>query len=146
MSTLQERLKKVMAGPPKISQAALARACGIRAPSVNDWISGKTKTIEGQNLLLAAEYLKVSPMWLATGRGLMRKTAEKGDLDGSSEQIRVDEAEFSALLDQLKSAKNKASPKSQAVISRMVGLAERGEIDDRAWNLINDLLTELSRK
>lgn len=85
-------------------------------------------------------------MWLATGRGQMRKAAEKGDLDGSSEQIRVDETEFSALLDQLKSAKNKASPKSQAVISRMVGLAERGEIDDRAWSLINDLLTELSRK
>ncbi|MFJ4349433.1 S24 family peptidase [Pseudomonas sp. NPDC089428] len=62
-----------MAGPPKISQAALARACGIRPPSVNDWLSGKTKTIEGQNLLRAAEFLKVTPMWLATGKGAMRK-------------------------------------------------------------------------
>lgn len=74
MSTLQERLRQVMAGPPKISQAALARACGIKPPSVNDWISGKTKTIEGQNLLNAAEFLKVTPMWLATGKGAMRKT------------------------------------------------------------------------
>ncbi|KTC25459.1 hypothetical protein AO392_14640 [Pseudomonas putida] len=73
MSTLQERLRQVMAGPPKISQAALARACGIKPPSVNDWISGKTKTIEGQNLLRAAEFLKVTPMWLATGKGAMRK-------------------------------------------------------------------------
>lgn len=145
MRTLQERLKLAMAGPPKVTQAALARACGIRAPSVNDWLSGKTKTIEGQNLLLAAEYLKVLPMWLATGKGQMRKAAAKGGLD-EGELLVVDEGELTGLLNQLKSAKNKASPKSQAVISRMVGLAERGEIDDRAWTLINDLLTELSRK
>lgn len=73
MSTLQERLRQVMSGPPKISQASLARACGITAPSVNDWVSGKTKTIEGQNLLRAAEFLGVTPKWLATGRGPVRK-------------------------------------------------------------------------
>ncbi|NWA68063.1 helix-turn-helix transcriptional regulator [Pseudomonas reactans] len=76
MRTLQERLKLAMAGPPKVTQAALARACGIRAPSVNDWISGKTKTIEGENLLIAADYLKVLPMWLATGKGAMRKGSD----------------------------------------------------------------------
>ncbi|AVH36992.1 phage repressor protein [Pseudomonas monteilii] len=75
MSTLQERLRQIMAGPPKVSQAALARACGITPPSVNDWISGKTKTIEGQNLLLAAEFLGVAPKWLATGRGPIRKAS-----------------------------------------------------------------------
>lgn len=82
MSTLQERLRQIMAGPPKISQAALARACGIKPPSVNDWISGKTKTIEGQNLLLAAEFLGVAPKWLATGRGPVRKS--EGLAEGSN--------------------------------------------------------------
>lgn len=72
MSTLQERIAKLLAGPPKISQAALARACGIKAPSVHDWVSGKTKSIEGENLLRAAAFLKVSPLWLATGKGAMR--------------------------------------------------------------------------
>jgi len=76
MRTLQERLKLAMVGPPKVTQAALARACGVRAPSVNDWISGKTKTIEGQNLLIAADFLKVLPMWLATGKGPMRKGSD----------------------------------------------------------------------
>lgn len=85
MRTLQERLKLAMAGPPKVTQAALARACGIRAPSVNDWISGKTKTIEGQNLLIAADFLKVLPMWLATGKGPMRKGADGGVQSGSKE-------------------------------------------------------------
>lgn len=73
MSTLQERLRQILDGPPKISQAALARACGIKPPSVNDWLSGKTKTIEGQNLLLAADFLGVTPKWLATGRGPKHK-------------------------------------------------------------------------
>lgn len=76
MTTLQERLILAMSGPPRVTQAALARACGIRAPSVNDWISGKTKTIEGQNLLAAADFLKVLPMWLATGKGPMRKGSD----------------------------------------------------------------------
>ncbi|WP_440466908.1 DEAD/DEAH box helicase family protein [Pseudomonas sp. YH-1] len=86
MRTLQERLKFVMAGPPKISQAALARACHVKAPSVNDWISGKTKSIEGENLLSAAAFLKVLPLWLATGKGPMRddddrasRTQKEGD-------------------------------------------------------------------
>ncbi|UOK36337.1 phage repressor protein [Pseudomonas palleroniana] len=85
MRTLQERLKLAMAGPPKVTQAALARACGIRAPSVNDWISGKTKTIEGENLLIAADYLKVMPMWLATGKGPMRKGSDDGAQPASKE-------------------------------------------------------------
>lgn len=85
MTTLQERLKLAMSGPPKVSQASLARACGIRAPSVNDWLSGKTKTIEGQNLLIAADFLKVQPMWLATGKGSMRKGVDSGLLPDSKE-------------------------------------------------------------
>jgi len=64
-----------MAGPPKVTQAALARACRVKAPSVNDWLSGKTKSIEGENLLNAATFLKVSPLWLATGKGPMREQA-----------------------------------------------------------------------
>lgn len=64
-----------MEGPPKKTQAALARPCGVRAPSVNDWISGKTKKIEGENLVNAAAFLGVSASWLATGKGPMRRSA-----------------------------------------------------------------------
>ncbi len=55
-----------------VNKADIARAAGIRAPSVSDWFSGKTKTIEGANLLAAARVLGVRPDWLATGRGPMR--------------------------------------------------------------------------
>lgn len=72
MSSLKDRLALAMKGPPKVSQADLARACGIKAPSVSDWISGKTKTLEGANLVNAAVRLGVNPQWLASGKGPMR--------------------------------------------------------------------------
>lgn len=71
MSDLSERLTLAMAGPPEVKPSELARACGVRQPSVSDWLSGKTKKLEGANLLAAAECLRVNPWWLATGRGEM---------------------------------------------------------------------------
>lgn len=71
-NALKDRLGEAMAGPPKKKQADLARACGVKQPSVNDWLSGKTKSIEGANLLRAAKFLGVRPDWLATGKGPMR--------------------------------------------------------------------------
>lgn len=49
--------------------AGLARACGITQPSVSDWFNGRTQALEGQNLVAAANYLRVNPEWLATGKG-----------------------------------------------------------------------------
>lgn len=46
----------------------LARACGIRQPSVHAWLSGDTKSITGQNLLRAAAALGVTAEWIQTGR------------------------------------------------------------------------------
>lgn len=66
---LKDRLKMAMDGPPRVSQAALARACKVSPPSVNDWLSGKTKRMGGVNLLRVSQFLNVSPTWLATGRG-----------------------------------------------------------------------------
>jgi len=71
-STLAERLKDAMSGPPKVTGAAIARACKIKPPSVSDWLTGKTKTIEGSNLLATARLLNVRPEWLATGLGPKR--------------------------------------------------------------------------
>lgn len=51
------------------SQTQLAHACGLKPASVNDWESGKTKTIEGANLLRAARYLQTTPEWIIFGTG-----------------------------------------------------------------------------
>lgn len=71
-TTLAERIKKAMAGPPRVSGVTLATACGITPTSVSDWRSGKSKTIEGKNLLSAAKCLGVRAEWLANGMGPMR--------------------------------------------------------------------------
>jgi transcriptional regulator with XRE-family HTH domain len=75
-TTLAERITAAMAGPPKTLGVKLAKACGISAASVSDWKSGKTKTIEGSNLLAAAKCLGIRSDWLADGKGPMRETAE----------------------------------------------------------------------
>jgi phage repressor protein C with HTH and peptisase S24 domain len=80
-STLGERVKMVLAGPPKITQKALAEACGISPVSVNDWVHDRTQTIEGSNLLKAAQFLRVNARWLAEGVGPMR--ADLIDTDSS---------------------------------------------------------------
>lgn len=86
MQTLAERIKIALKGPPKVTQKALADACGVQPPSVSEWLSGRTKNMEGANLLAAAKFLRVNPDWLATGRGEMRpsdpaKLVTQDDLD-----------------------------------------------------------------
>ena len=49
--------------------ADLARACGVKPPSVSNWLSGKTKELKGETLLRAAAFLEVNPEWLAYGSG-----------------------------------------------------------------------------
>lgn len=70
--SLKDRLKKALSQEgKKLSQAGLARACGIKPPSVSDWMSGRTQTLEGENLVRAAGYLGVNAHWLGTGEGSM---------------------------------------------------------------------------
>jgi len=71
MKTLAERLRYAMEvlPPKKIKGVELARAVGVKPPSVSDWLSGKSKTMEGENLLKASSFLGVNPSWLATGTG-----------------------------------------------------------------------------
>lgn len=71
-NTLPNRLKKAMAGPPKVTGAELARACGISRPSVSGWLTGESKGMSGENLLATARRLGVRPEWLANGVGPMR--------------------------------------------------------------------------
>ncbi|WP_025138111.1 helix-turn-helix transcriptional regulator [Achromobacter sp. DH1f] len=66
MSTLAERLREAM-DAAGIKQVQVARAAGIKPPSVADWLNGKTKNIKGANLVTVAQLLNVSEAWLADG-------------------------------------------------------------------------------
>lgn len=71
MKTLAERLRYAMEvlPPKKIKGVDLARAVGVKPPSVSDWLSGKSRTMEGENLLKASKFLGVNANWLASGIG-----------------------------------------------------------------------------
>lgn len=74
--SLSERFKLALSTLGRGSQADLARHCGVKPPSVSDWVSGRTKVIDGPHLVKAAKFLGVRVEWLAEGLGPMR--------DGSS--------------------------------------------------------------
>lgn len=71
MNTLAERLRYAMEVLPtrKIKGVEVARAVGVTPPSVSDWLSGKSKSMEGENLIRVSKFLKVDSTWLATGKG-----------------------------------------------------------------------------
>lgn len=52
-----------------MSGVDLAAACGLSTASISDWRTGKTKAIEGSNLIAASKRLGVRPEWLANGIG-----------------------------------------------------------------------------
>lgn len=68
MTTLSERVLERMQAQG-LKNAQLAAACKVRPPTAFNWHSGRTKSIKGEPLLLAAKALGVTPEWLATGRG-----------------------------------------------------------------------------
>lgn len=73
MSSLETRLRLAF-DPAHHTQAELARATKLSPPSVHAWFTGKTKTLKGESLLRAADYLNVSALWLGLGEGRMRDT------------------------------------------------------------------------
>ncbi len=80
MINLQERMALVIAKLPPQGrgfQADLARACGVKKPSVNGWLNGPTNAIDLKNAIPAVGFFKnlglpgISPMWLSSGDGPM---------------------------------------------------------------------------
>lgn len=94
METWGERIqrRRIEVG---ISVTDLARACGIKSPSVHDWENGKTKKIEGDNLLAAAQALRVTPDWILRGHG----PRERGAAPAASASVPALRPDQRALLD-----------------------------------------------
>ena len=74
--TLNERMARAMAGPPKISGSELARLTGLHASSVSDWLTGKSKSIKPEHVAKVARVLNVLPAWLSLGDGPMHPGEE----------------------------------------------------------------------
>lgn len=55
----------------KFRNSAMAEYCGVSRASIGLWVNGPTKELDGSNLMKAAEFLGVSPKWLAGESNLM---------------------------------------------------------------------------
>jgi transcriptional regulator with XRE-family HTH domain len=82
MTTLAERIESLSSGMKRGWQAALAKKAGVKPPSVADWVSGKTASLGGKNLLAAAAFFGVNADWLATGKGA-KWAQDKPDGEGA---------------------------------------------------------------
>ncbi len=72
MTTLQQRIALAAHDLPWGWKSKLSKKCKVSGPSVSDWVSGETATINMEHLFDAAEFFNVSPKWLGTGKGPMR--------------------------------------------------------------------------
>jgi len=97
MGTLKERIADALSESGK-TQTDLAAACGVKPPSVNDWLSGKTKSLKASTAQRAAAFLKVNMLWLTEGRGPKRRQDSGQAVDRDSEQtamsVREQEADY----------------------------------------------------
>jgi transcriptional regulator with XRE-family HTH domain len=69
MSQLAQRIRQRL-DDLQMPQRQLAQRCGVSPPAVNDWISGKTKSLKAYTLLKASKALGVTPQWLESGVGV----------------------------------------------------------------------------
>lgn len=70
MRALKDRIAEAMRRHPHLSQADIARACGVKTPSVSGWINGDTKSLKPEPARLGAQLFGCDQNWLATGVGL----------------------------------------------------------------------------
>lgn len=67
MTSLTDRLKEAMG--KDVSQADLARACGISRAAVTKWMSGAVDDLKMAHLFTVSRLCGVNPEWLALGTG-----------------------------------------------------------------------------
>jgi hypothetical protein len=87
MRALKDRIAEAMSRNPHLSQADIARACGVKTPSVADWINGKTKTLKADSARLGAKLFGCDQNWLATGVGLPHWGDEKASTPPASDGV-----------------------------------------------------------
>lgn len=65
---LLETMLEAGVQPHKV-KSTIARICGIQAPSVHQWFSGRTEQPKAEHLAAIAKAYNVSLYWVVTGKG-----------------------------------------------------------------------------
>lgn len=68
MKSVRERIR-IAIQRAGVTQEQVAEACGVSGPAVNQWLTGKTRTIDPGYLVEVAACTNTSLNWLMTGKG-----------------------------------------------------------------------------
>lgn len=71
MTTWNDRLTRALEASP-MNKSAFAKAVGVSAPTVTDWVRGGIKELTADNARKVCKVLNLNMTWLLTGRGPMR--------------------------------------------------------------------------
>ena len=75
MESLQARIEECMRRHPHLSQAEIARATGVKTPSVSGWLKGSTMSLKPEPARKGSILFGCDQNWLATGIGQPNWTA-----------------------------------------------------------------------
>lgn len=90
MEKWAERIKDAIDRDPRLSMPGLARACGVKPPSIHQWFNETpskptSKMITGANLVAAARYIGLTPEEIMTGvRGASQPQRLTGEMLASA--------------------------------------------------------------
>ena len=75
---LDRLLKDRSNADESFTRAFVAERVGVKAASVSDWCTGKTKEIIGRHLITLCDFLEIDPHWLIFGKG--KKQQSKAEI------------------------------------------------------------------
>jgi phage repressor protein C with HTH and peptisase S24 domain len=83
MKTLAERISSLLEQVGN-SPTRMAEIAGVKAPSVSDWVNGKTKSLRSGPAIRIAKHFNVNFLWLTEGRGPMSDLSPSSYSTGDS--------------------------------------------------------------
>lgn len=86
--------------PQKRVKTKLAKHCGVRAPSVQGWFTGKANMVSPpERLHRLCEYLGVTPAWLALGEGAHLVPSGRSQLEAAKMHTKTVSGSLTSTLD-----------------------------------------------
>lgn len=132
---------------PRSIKPTLAKVCGISYEAVRQWFAGDTSNIRNENLMAIAEEYGVSVDWLLGGtkqqlleidQGATRAVAMQSGTSESaapSYQVALGRALF-----------NKATPRSQGILDRIMALEAQGSLTDEDLQILEKIIERFGSK
>lgn len=126
MNTLSDRINHAIA-EKACTAAELAKAAGVKEPSVSDWRNKETKSLKAETALKAASFLGVSPFWLILGIGPKRPSEiERYAAELAANNANQDLASYKVHPEDSILPKSKRQRLSEKIVAALDGINEDG--------------------